>query len=292
MRAGGLPLAVLLLALWGCQVGSGGIPHGLYNSSKAFTAAADMRGSDWSDPAEMERAWQAALVRIPKPDGGFLSTTVADLQQGAAAPLGVWPTVIYLHGCAGFWPGTLTRINFLARNGYAVIAPASFARRKYPRSCRTDIHEGGLYRPIVRMRQHDAGHAIAGARALPWVDGDNVFLMGLSEGGITTATFVGAGPEHGVRARVVEGWTCHAGWWEYAGINAPPTEPVLTLVGTKDPWFQDRWTRGSCSPFIDESNGSRSVVYDSGYLQSRHELLEDGGVQRTVLDFLHAHTAR
>ena len=78
---------ISLLALWGCQqTGSLSIPHGLHNSSKAFTAAADMQGSDWSDPAEMERAWQAALVRIPKPDGGYLGTTVANLQQDAGTP--------------------------------------------------------------------------------------------------------------------------------------------------------------------------------------------------------------
>ena len=286
------PLAMSLLVLWGCQSGSLSIPHGLHNSTKAFTAAADMRRSDWSDPAEMERAWQAALVRIPEPGGGTISTTVAMLGQDAASAQGRWPTVIYLHGCSGIWPGTLTRINFLARNGYAVIAPASFARLKYPRSCRTDTHEGGLYRPILGMRQNDAGHAIASAKVLPWVDSENVFLMGLSEGGITTATFAGSGREHAVRARVVEGWTCQSGWPEQAGINAPSSEPVLTLVGAKDPWFQNPWNKGTCRPFLDGLNGSRSVVYDTGYLQSRHELLEDAEVQQTVLDYLREHTAR
>ena len=282
-----------LCVLLGCQqAGSLDVPHGLHNGSKAFTASAELRASDWSDPAEMERAWQAALVRIPKAGGGFLSTTVADLGEAGSPPQGVWPTVVYMHGCAGIWPGTLTRINFLARNGYAVVAPASFARLKYPRSCRTETHEGGLYRPILAMRQNDAGHAIAGAKALPWVDSENVFLMGLSEGGITTATFAGSGPQHAVRARVVEGWTCQSGWPEQAGINAPQTEPVLTLVGAKDPWFQNPWNQGTCRPFLDGLNGSRSVAYDSGHLQSRHELLEDAGVQQTVLDFLQAHTTR
>ena len=290
--AGRLVLATAALALVGCQSGSLSIPHGLDNSTKAFTAPADMRGSDWSDPAEMERAWQAALVRVPDPDGGFLSTTIASLRKDGGSPPGVWPTVIYMHGCAGIWPGTLTRINFLARNGYAVIAPASFARLKYPRSCRPATHEGGLYRPVLGMRQNDAGHAIASAKNLPWVDRENVFLMGLSEGGITTATFTGSGPEHALQGRVVEGWTCQSGWSEQAGINAPLTEPVLTLVGAKDPWFQNPWNEGSCYPFLDGVNGSRSVVYRTGYLQSRHELLEDAGVQRTVLDFLHEHTAR
>ena len=277
---------VVLIALSGC------VTTGLHNSTKVFTDPSDMRSSDWSDPAEMERAWQAALVRIPKSGGGHVSTTIAELRKGRISPGEPWPTVIYMHGCTGIWPGTKTRINFLARNGYAVIAPASFARLKYPQSCRPDTHQGGLYRPTLRMRQNDAGYAIAKARTLPWVDKSNVFLMGLSQGGITTATFSSPRPEHSLRARIVEGWTCHAGWSEYAGMNAPESEPVLTLVGAKDPWFRNYWSQGSCGRFLSKSNGSRSVVYSKGRLSTRHELLEAREVQQTVLDFLSDHRSR
>lgn len=211
------------------------IPHGLHNGTKALTSPAGMRGSDWSDPAEMERAWQAALVRVPDPDGGFLSTTIAILRSGGSAPPGVWPTVIYMHGRACIWPGTLAWINFLARSGYAALATESFARLKYPRSCRPETHEGGPYRPVLRMRQNDAGHAIASVKALPWVASENVILMRPSEGGITTATYAGSGPRHLVRARIVEGWTIQSGWPERAGINASLTAPVSTLMGAKDP---------------------------------------------------------
>jgi len=283
-----LAYLIALSALAGCA----GTGSGLNNSTKAFTSPSEMKSSDWSDPAELERAWLAARVRIPKPDGGYVRTTMGELNSGSRTIAGVWPTVIYLHGCAGVWSGTYTRIDFLARNGYAVIAPVSFARQKYPRSCSPEQHEGGLYRPTLYMRQHDAGHAIAKARELPWVDGDNVFLMGLSQGGITTATFFSTSPEKSLRGRVVEGWTCHAGWPEYGGINAPDNEPVLTLVGSQDPWFQDRWTKGDCTKFIDPSNGSRSVVYSSGYLSARHELLESSEVQETVLEFLEQHRRR
>ena len=276
---------IALSALGGCA-GTGG---GLHNSTKAFTPPLQMKRSDWSDSAEMERAWLAARVRIPKPGGGYVRTTMGELNSGSRTIAGVWPTVIYLHGCTGVWSGTYTRIDFLARNGYAVIAPVSFARQKYPRSCSPERHEGGFYRPTLYMRQNDAGYAIAQARTLQWVDGDNVFLTGLSQGGITTATFFSTSPEKSVRARIVEGWTCHAGWPEYRGINAPEGEPVLTLVGSQDPWFQDRWTKGNCTKFIDPSNGSRSVVYSSGYLSTRHELLESSEVQETVLEFLEQH---
>ena len=274
-------LAIVTLLLF-----SGSVQSGLHNSTKVFTDPSEMQKSDWSDPAEMERAWQAALVRIPKSGGSYVSTTIAKLQERSTPPKGVWPTVIYMHGCAGIWPGTKTRITFLARNGYAAIAPASLARQKYPQSCRPATHEGGLYRPTLRMRKNDAGYAIAKAKTLPWVDKDNVFLMGLSQGGITTATFFSMRPEHSLRARIVEGWTCHAGWSEYHGIKAPDTKPVLTLVGAKDPWFQAPWNKGDCGPFLNMSNGSRSVVYSTGRLSTRHELLEAPEVQSTVLEFL------
>jgi poly(3-hydroxybutyrate) depolymerase len=140
------------------------------------------------------------------------------------------------------------------------------------------------------MRQNDAGYAIRKVKQLSWVDADNVFLMGLSQGGITAATFHSEHPAARVRARVVEGWTCHAGWEEYRGINAPETEPVLSLVGERDPWFQNAFNHGDCGTLLNSNNGSKSVVYRTGRLRDRHELLEDKSAQQTVLAFLRKHT--
>ncbi len=285
MLCGLLASLTALLALAGC----GGTGTGLHNSAKVFTPVSEMNRSDWGDPAELERTWQAARVRIPKPGGGYIRTTVKELNSVSYAIAGAWPTVIYLHGCTGVWSGTYARIDFLARNGYAVIAPVSFAREKYPKSCNPERHQAGFYRSTLLMRQNDAGYAIAKAKAFPWVDDDNVFLMGLSQGGLTTATFFSTSPAKAVRARIVEGWTCRAGWVEYKGINAPDSEPVLTLVGSKDPWYQNVWTKGDCTESINPSNGSRSVVYSTGYLSTRHALLEYKEVRETVLEFLEQH---
>ena len=81
------------------------------------------------------------------------------------------------------------------------------------------------------MRQYDAGYAIEKTKALAWVDPDRVYLVGLSEGGIAAATFQSQSGKASLRARVVEGWTCHAAWDEYRGINAPADEPVLDIAG-------------------------------------------------------------
>ena len=258
----------------------------LGNHNKQFTAVSEMLKSDWTDENELQRTWNAALVRIPKGNGSYTSTTMEKLLRDGKEYLQSYPTVIYMHGCSGIWDGTYTRINLLASFGFAVIAPASFARKKYPKSCDPYTQQGGFYYGTLMMRQNDAGYAISQAKNLLWVDSENVFLMGLSQGGITTATFSSNDPNQSVKARVIEGWTCHAGWLEYKGINAPANEPVLSLVGKKDPWFQNHWTRGHCGAFMNKKNGSRSVVFDAGNLQYRHELFEDKSVQKIVLEFL------
>jgi len=261
----------------------------LGNYDKKFTPPSKMSKSDWSDVDELQRVWDAALVRIPKSDGSYSSYVMSDMSEESVEALKSFPTVIYLHGCAGVWEGTYTRLNFLAKSGFAVIAPVSFARAKYPQSCDPASAKGGMYRGTLNMRQYDAGNAIAKAKQLDWVDKNNIFLMGHSQGGVTTATFRSKDEDMSVNARVVEGWTCHAGWEEYKGINALANEPVLTLVGNKDPWFQNSWTRGDCGAYINKNNGSRSIVFSQGKLSARHELLEVQSLQKTVLEFLRKH---
>ena len=261
----------------------------LGNHNKKFTPASKMSKSDWSDIDEMKRTWDSALVRIPKSDGAYSSNIMSDLNDQSVMVVQPLPTIIYLHGCAGVWAGTHTRLNFLAKAGFAVIAPVSFARAKYPRSCDPESVQGGMYRGTLNMRQNDAAYAIANAKQLQWVDENNIFLMGHSQGGITAATFKPTDKYLSVNARVIEGWTCHAGWSEYKGINAPVSEPVLALVGEHDPWFQSSWTRGNCGAYINKGNGSHSIVLSEGVLSARHELLEDRDLQKTVVEFLHSH---
>ena len=258
--------------------------RGLHNDTKNFTPPEAMSRSDWSNPTEMHRAWQHALVRVPTGKNRSRKLTTAKLPGWNARAR--YPAIVYLHGCSGIWSGTHNRVKFLADNGFVVVAPASMARAKYPQSCDPKTQQGGMYRPTLQMRQYDAGYAIEQVKKLPFVDKEKVVLVGLSEGGWATTTFRPQNTQQSVAARVAEGVTCHAGWSEFKGINTRQDEPILTLVAAGDPWYQNQWTRGSCTKYIVRSNGSKSVVYNSGRLATVHELLDHREPKAEVLSFL------
>ena len=179
------------------------------------------------------------------------------------------------------------RRGVVLKGGFVVVMPNSFARRHKPTSCLLAQHKSGLHRSVIYWRQDEARNAIAEARRLPFVDLDNIFLIGLSEGAITTATTTGNEP---VNARIVEGWTCHAGWPEYFGLAAPPSEPVLALSSVDDPWFQKAFLEGDCGTFMKYDNGSRSVVWPKSHiLHDQHFQLWHPKAMSLALAFLRRH---
>ena len=174
------------------------------------------------------------------------------------------PAVVYLHGCSGLDEISSETAGFLAAAGYVVFSPDSFARAGRPASCNVASHEGSLYRGALALRHAEAAHAVAQVRRLPFVDPRRVYLYGFSEGAAAAATVTGVA----VTARVVEGWTCHAGWPEYAGLRAPASQPTLTLTSRDDPWFQAEWARGDCGAYM---RGRRALPLDrvraAGFLE-------------------------
>lgn len=256
------------------------------NSQKTFTKNSNMLPSYINDESEIKLTWDNALYRVPGANGEILRGSIKDIKGDEEFLKNKFKTIIYLHGCSGFWKGTALRIDFFARNGYAVIAPASMARKKYPQSCDPDTKSGGLYRGILKIRQIDALNAVLNTKALSWTDDKNIFLVGLSEGAITTATYKPKNIASSVNGRVIEGWTCNAGWEEYKGISSPYNEPIMSLVAKFDPWFQIDVLKGDCGKSLNKNPLSKSVVIDDPILSKGHGLLHDQNIQKTTLEFL------
>ena len=254
------------------------VTTGLLASLFATAALAD----SGDDPAELERTWAAAPVYLPL-QGDYSRIDSAELARELAKRSAAIPSVVYAHGCAGIDAAAIETGRFLAAAGYLVVAPDSFARLNKPKSCDPVLNLGGLHREVLRWRQQEIGYAIRKLRALPNLLPGSLFLMGLSEGGITVATFQG----EPVRARVVEGWTCHAGWPEYDGLAAPESEPVLALLAHDDPWWRSPIFHGDCGAFMVDRRSSRSIVYAApSPLHENHWLSFDPSVRREILGFL------
>jgi hypothetical protein len=240
-----------------------------------------------SDPDELGRTLDNALLEIP----------IVYLNKGNSTSLGGYfkdvklefarisnkkkiPTVIYLHGCDGIHLAALKDMDFLVRNNYAVIVPDSFARNFRPKSCDPFTKKGSFFRGVLSMRLAEARHAHEVAKTLPWVDKHRIFMMGHSEGGVTTAKYA----HGGLAGRIIMGWTCHAGWTEYSGISGPNDEPVLSFVASKESWLIGPVVLGDCGSYMTFRPNSESVVVDVS--MPTHWVGYDPDVQEKILQFL------
>ena len=165
---------------------------------------------------------------------------------------GPFPAVVIMHACSGLGlrssgaPGRWARE--LGARGYVTVIPDSFTTRGHPDGVCTDASPSrGEVAPSRRVR--DAYAALAHARALPYVDGRRVGLMGGSHGGSTTLASMAA-PQNawdllarekraGFAAAVALYPSCGVtlGTWHADGAGTyRSVAPLLILIGEKDDW--------------------------------------------------------
>jgi len=176
---------------------------------------------------------------------------------------GPFPAVVIMHDCSGLGPrssGAPARwADVLVTQGYVVLIPDSFAPRGFAEGvCTIPGSEQREVGPHIRAR--DAYGALAALRALPYVDGRHVGLMGGSHGGSTTlaamfAPVSGRDPladakrdSFAAAVALYPGCGARYGRWSVAraGDKAGPVTgydgvyqplaPLLILIGEKDDW--------------------------------------------------------
>jgi dienelactone hydrolase len=211
-------------------------------STAAFIAALLAAAAHAEDLTITATAPNGLVDRIPatlhKPDGA-----------------GPFPAIVLLHDCSGLGPrssGAPARWSkeLLAR-GYVVLIADSFRTRGFPEGvCRTDAPGRNDVGP--GRRAADAYAALAHLRALPYVDGRRIGVMGGSHGGSSTLATMAAAERadepmanarrSGFAAAVALYPACgrRFGTWRAspsgtAGIYTP-VAPLLILIGEKDDW--------------------------------------------------------
>ena len=233
--------------------------------------------------ADLELTWQKAVVALPGRNGaqplvGIVDRMEIDKELVRIAGRGRWPVVVYLHGCNGI--GRYDFLRRLARAGYVVVAPDSLARRYRPLQCDPKAIRGGENLFVYEFRLAEVSYALQQLTRADWVDADNLFLVGASEGGVAAALYRGGE----FRARIIAMWTCQ-GRPLVRGIAAPPSTPILTVVRANDPWYAANRTagqNGSCREFLEGRPGSRSIVAEG----AEHNVFNDARLVRQMVEFL------
>ncbi len=228
---------------------------------------------------EARRTFDSAYLMI-RIKGELIEGRMSDkIVQGKLAGLKKKrPTVVFAHGCTGLGRGNLRYMRQLARAGYAVIAPDSFARRYRPETCNPSQHrgiKGAPHRRVNQMRQEEIHHAAYRVRRIPWVDQKNLFLMGHSQGGTAAASYEG----DEFNAHVISGSVC------WRGVRSPRGTPILALYSEDDPWRRGR-PADSCL----RKARRRGVNMEFHLFGGRaHNLSRNDTARRLILDFLGRH---
>jgi dienelactone hydrolase len=204
---------------------------------------------------------------------------------------GPFPAVVIMHDCSGLGPRSSGAPGRWARElgarGYVTVIPDSFATRGHPEGVCTDASPSrGEVAPSRRVR--DAYAALAHARALPYVDGRRVGLMGGSHGGSTTLASMAA-PEHardllarekpaGFAAAVAlyPGCRTTLGTWRADGTGTyRSVAPLLILIGEKDDWTP----AAACMKLAASTRAAEHPVAITVYTGAHHSFDSDRPVR-------------
>ena len=136
--------------------------------------------------------------------------------------------------------------------------------------CNPKTKKGGKNLFIYDFRSAELTYALEKISEIPWVDYDNLFLFGASEGAVTAALFRG----NVFNGRVIAQWTC-TGAPLIEGIDAPKNEPILAIVKERDPWYASDNTisqDGNCGSFMQDRLNSKSIILKNATGEDPHNV--------------------
>jgi dienelactone hydrolase len=182
----------------------------------------------------VEQSYDKAEVFIPNK---FFTTIPSKIEVDRK-----YPIVIYLHGCTGIESHDTQWAKFISNMGYIVIQPNSLARENTKVAC-----DPKAFKSISAMaqgkalmfRQQEIKYTLEKVKSSTWADTNNIFLMGHSQGGISTAL----NKLNDFKGLIISGWTCTDTL--VGGIRSASNIPVLVIAYDNDPWRQDK-SKGRC----------------------------------------------
>lgn len=213
----------------------------------------------------IEKSWDKSRVYIPD---SFFEKSISSLNLDKK-----YPVVIYLHGCSGITSSNDTRwAKFISEMGFVAILPDSLARPGRVSNCDPSstitTHRFPMALPY---REQEIFYAMNELKKISWVDSENIFLMGHSEG----ASAIANTKVKGLRGAILSSGYCAL------GISYDINLTGLVLNFLNDPWHQGHISRCLTR---DKSRSKETTYVEIN--NSGHETFYEPKFREAVVDFL------
>jgi hypothetical protein len=231
-------------------------------------------------------SFDKAYIGVPKGVGGLKEPYYGKLHkflkkypdfQSKAVP-----TLLYMHGSSGFLKGKKYRKWVVQKSKMLFIGLNSYAVKKRPTYLSPAPKEE--YERVHHFRQAELNYAQERIDELGFIDRDNLFLMGNSEGALAA----GICKSKLFKARILISWGCEGGYYSNSyKIGAPKETPVLNIIGLEDQYFgvyceYGDFEKGHCAKALAKYPNSKVVLLPT----ISHNALESPYTKREIIDFL------
>jgi len=236
--------------------------------------------------------YKKAYIGIPKGYGGLKEHFIGFMDEflkqypnfEVEIPI---PTVLYMHGSGDFIRGDIYRNWIVHDLNFAFISPHSHIIKNRP----TYISPApkSEYKKVHRLRQAEIRYSSKQIRKTTWIDKNNLFLVGNSEGALAAGVYKG----DEFKARVILAWSCEDGYYsDDTKIGSKKDEPILSIIGTEDEYFgvdskfteghQKHKINGHCIEALLEHSNSKVVVLP----KTKHNLTYNPYTKYELINFL------
>ncbi len=195
-----------------------------------------------------------------------------------------YPTLLYIHGSSGLYRGDVYRQYIVEELGFIFFAPDSFRLKNRPTYLSPT--KSKYYTRVHKIRVAEISYNFKKLKKLPFIDNNNIFLMGNSEGGLAVAV----SKTKGFKGRIVTAFSCESSYfYKKFKIGFKKSCPFLNIIGTDDEFFSKE------SDLNDEykvdGNGIETLknYYNTKIVilaKAKHDLTQNIYVKDEILSFL------
>lgn len=232
--------------------------------------------------------YKYAYIGIPKGLGGLQKPFYGQFNKFLKLypkflPQNRLPCVLFMHGSKGLNKAETYR-KWLVEAGFIFFAPNSFKIENRPTYKNPD--KKASYEKVHKIRQAEIFYNIKKLKDLEFIDKNNIFLMGNSEGGLAAAAYKG----REFRGRIVTAYSCENGYYSKDfKIGAKKSDPFLNIIGTNDEFFsknsipnKEYKVQGHCTKALREHKNAKVILLPL----TKHDITQNIYVKSDIINFL------